>query len=171
MYQVTFQPTIRSPWTEMKPVRLGAVPTGLGTPDGFLTLEKDAEPRLRVDVYGSGNQSWGFEDLQIWDKRVVLGWGDYLYLVNAETGTAGSIELDSPYVQMHMAPEHLLVTSARRMIRVGLDGQVLWTSDCLGIDGVIVERVADGIVWGSGEWDPPGGWRPFRLLLETGQPV
>lgn len=42
-------------------------------------------------------------------------------------------------------------------------------NDDLGLEGVIVNSVEDGIVRGEGEWDPPGGWRPFSLRLDTGQ--
>jgi len=46
---------------------------------------------------------------------------------------------------------------------------LLWRSDCLGIDGVMVDQVADGIIRGKGEWDPPGGWRPFQVRFATGR--
>jgi len=41
----------------------------------------------------------------------------------------------------------------------------------LGIDGIIVASTSDGVISGEGEWDPPGGWRPFRLSLATGVPA
>lgn len=43
-----------------------------------------------------------------------------------------------------------------------------WTTQRLGIDGVIVDGVANGIIEGQGEWNPPGGWERFRVKLDSG---
>jgi len=51
------------------------------------------------------------------------------------------------------------------------DGRVLWKSTNVGLDGVIAHDVSTGVVHGSGEWDPPGGWRPFVLSLATGEAI
>ena len=44
----------------------------------------------------------------------------------------------------------------------------MWSSPELGIDGVIVGSVAEGVIEGAGECDPPDGWRAFRVLLSSG---
>jgi hypothetical protein len=41
----------------------------------------------------------------------------------------------------------------------------------MGVDGVIARNVAGGVIEGEGEWDPPGGWEPFRILLSSGTAV
>lgn len=41
----------------------------------------------------------------------------------------------------------------------------------LGIDGVLVTVIDNGVVGGEAELDPPGGWKPFRVDLETGAKV
>ena len=48
------------------------------------------------------------------------------------------------------------------------NGSIVWQSTELGVDGVVVSGVADGVIEGEGEWDPPGGWRRFRILLSSG---
>ncbi len=50
-------------------------------------------------------------------------------------------------------------------------GQVIWKSEGLGIDGVIVEVFDDQRISGAGEWDPPDGWRPFVIDRSTGKKV
>jgi hypothetical protein len=66
----------------------------------------------------------------------------------------------------------LLVSSGRRVFRIGDDGEVLWKSAEVGLDGVIISIVDEsGVVHGSGEWGPPGGWRAFKLTIETGAPI
>jgi len=54
-------------------------------------------------------------------------------------------------------------------IRNVLNGELLWKTGQLGIDGVLVHKVSPTRIEGSGEWDPPGGWRPFVLTPTTGE--
>lgn len=44
-----------------------------------------------------------------------------------------------------------------------------WENRGLGIDGVLVHEISGDVIAGEGEWDPPGGWKPFRVRLNTGQ--
>jgi len=163
-----FRSAIRFPWTEMEPLRVGEVPSGLGTPDAFVTVQDDGGARLRVDVYEDGG---AFQDLQVCYGIVVLGWGHHLYMVRPETRAATAIDLGSYFGHLYLGDGYLLVASAERLIRLQPDGSIAWRSDRVGLDGVVVEEVTDGVIQGSGEWDPPGGWRPFLLALDTGQPA
>jgi hypothetical protein len=65
--------------------------------------------------------------------------------------------------------EYLLVASGDRLRRIAQDGSIQWTSDVLGIGGVVVRNVFNGIISGDGEWDPPGGWQTFRVTLDSGK--
>jgi hypothetical protein len=155
----------------MEPLRLGAVPLGLGTADRFLTVEDETGPRLRVDLYRAIEEHHVFEEVLLWSGRIVLGWGERLYLVEPEARKTAVIDLGSYFAGLYPGEDYLLVASANRLLRIQPDGAVRWTSEGLAIDGVIVEEMTHGIIHGAGEWDPPGGWQPFRLSLETGQPV
>jgi len=134
-------------------------------------VEDDNGPLLRIDLYGSSEVCCVFEALQFWSGLIALGWGHHLYLLEPESRDAVVLDLGNYFGQLFPGDDYLLVASAERLFRVQPDGTTLWTSDCLGIDGVIVDEVTNGIIHGDGEWDPPGGWRPFRLSLETGQSV
>ncbi|CCJ79088.1 hypothetical protein QNZ44_001398 [Enterobacter kobei] len=48
---------------------------------------------------------------------------------------------------------------------------ILWKSRQCAIDGVIITSIENETVLGLGEWDPPGGWEPFKLDLKTGIPI
>ena len=85
MNRLTFHSTISAPWTEMEPIRLGQVPTGLGTPDCFVTVEGEHGPLLRVDLFRSNEESFPFKEISIWTGFVAIGWGHHLYLVEPQT--------------------------------------------------------------------------------------
>ncbi len=160
---------IDGPWLAMDPVRLGAVSNSLGTPDLFVLVTEDGHPLLRVDHYAASDEIHTFDDAQVWNRRLAVGAGDRLYLVGLDSPELRTVELGSYFCSFYEAPEHLLATSAERVIALDRTGHVAWISGQLGIDGVVVQSVADGAITGSGEWDPPGGWRAFNISLESGE--
>lgn len=167
MYNVAFQNCIDSPWTHMEPLVLGQVPGGRGTTGAFVVVEANDEPLLRVDLY-SGSACFAFEDAIVWSGLLVIGWGERLYLVDLDTHASAVSELGGYFGHLYAAADYLLIASCDRLFRFAADRTMLWRSERLGIDGVIVDSVAEGVVRGQGEWDPPGGWIPFTLDLTTG---
>jgi hypothetical protein len=162
--------TIDAPWTGMEPLRLGCVPSGLGTPDRYLTIELAGCPLVRCDLYGWRSvESHTFEEVQAWSGLVVVGFGHRLYVIEPVVRKASSFNLGSYFGHLYPAGDYLLVASAERLFRLESGGTVVWRSPEVGIDGVVVHQVLNGVIHGEGEWDPPGGWKPFRLRLDTGQ--
>ncbi|MFN3648407.1 MAG: hypothetical protein ACK47B_02400 [Armatimonadota bacterium] len=165
--EARFRETLDAPWTHLTPLRLGEPPTGLGTPDSFVTVEEDGTPRLRVDLY-AGGETFAFQEARVWHRWVVIGSGHRVYLVSQSGEPAVTVELGGYFAGLYPDESCLLVASAARLFRLSEEGEILWVSEELGIDGVVVERVEAGLISGQGEWDPPGGWRPFRVCLQTG---
>jgi hypothetical protein len=153
----------------MDPVRLGHVPAGLGTADLFVTVDSDAGPVLRVDLYESNDECFAFEEVCIWSGFVAIGWGNQLYLVKPLSRDTLAHDLGSYFGHMYPTGDYLLVASGDCLFCFAPDGSLMWRSGPLGIDGVIVDQVEEGIVHGRGEWDPPGGWRSFSIRLHTGR--
>ena len=166
---ITWLDAIEPPWLGMRPNRIGDIPDGLGTPSKFILLELDGCPALRVDAYPSSEECFAFNDAILWHSFLVVGWGDCVYLIATESGTVIRHCLRAYFGHVYVIENSLLVASCDRIWRVETDGSVAWKSDVLGIDGVLVSNVDSGIVSGEGEWDPPGGWQPFRIMLDSGQ--
>jgi hypothetical protein len=124
---------------------------------------------LRVDLYKSSDQCFAFEAACLWSGFVVIGWGHRVYLVERRTRAVSALDLGGYFCHLYPMEQCLLVTSAEWLFRVEPDGSLLRRSDALGIDGVVVRQIEDGIICGEGEWDPPGDWRPFQVVLNTGQ--
>lgn len=124
-----------------------------------------------MDLYQSGDECFAFEEVRLWSGLVVIGWGHRVYLVEPRTRAVSALDLGGYFGHLYPEQQCLLVASAERLFRVEPDGSLPWRTDVLGIDGVVVHEVADGVIRGSGEWDPPGGWRPFQVSLSSGQRV
>lgn len=82
-----------------------------------------------------------------------------------------AVRLERYFAAFYSREDYLLAASADALLRMTADGKVLWKTRGLGLDGVTINRVGNGCVEDQGEWDPPGGWRPFKLQLESGKVV
>lgn len=166
MYRAELRSTVEAPWLDLPPIRVGEVPTALGTPGGFVTVERDGLPFARIDVWPLA--AGPFTRVEVWGGLVVIGWNDHAHLVDPLAREVTSIECDGYFGHLYPAGDRLLVADASRLTCVNARRERLWTSGSLGVDGVIVDDVRDGVIVGRGEWDPPGGWRPFELSLVSG---
>lgn len=164
--------TIVHPWTAMQPLRLGEVSAGFPTADLFLTITDEQRPLMRVDIYRhSEPEAFAFQDAIIWRERVFVGYGCRVYVIDPmkRRGSEKPLGGGSNYFgAFYAGADYLLVSSGQSLLRFSPNGDVLWATPDLGLDGVIVKSVGNNVIRGEGEWDPPGGWKPFELRLDSG---
>ena len=131
--------------------------------------------RLRVDLsadYGGAP----FEEVRCVGDVVFVGLGAFLFIVDPRRRSAESLRLDAYFGHMESphdldAPESsfgLLVTSASEVLCFSPSCELRWRACGLGVDGIVVHRLVDGVLHGDAEHDPPGGWEPFTLDFATG---
>ncbi len=169
MYQASFRNTLEAPWPNLPPIRVGQMPPGLPEPRRWVNVTQDDAPIVRIDVYAE--YLGAFEELIVWTRWIVIGLGSFAHLVDPATRQTTSIGCDSYFGHLYPLEKHLLIASDSSLQCLDEQGELLWRQGNLGIDGVLVNEVADGTIQGEGEWDPPGGWRPFRLSFSTGNPL
>jgi hypothetical protein len=153
----------------MEPIRVGPVPIGAGTPGVYVTVERNGVPFARIDVWPLS--SGPFRQTATWKRFVLVGWNDHMHVVEPVTREVISIDCDGYFGHLYPVDDRLLIADASRLICIDECGQRIWESAHLGVDGVLVGDVQEGVIDGQGEWDPPGGWRPFRVSLENGEAV
>ena len=151
----------------MPPLRLGKVPSGLGTADLFVTIQDDEAPILRVDLYADPSP-FVKQDAMIWGERGFVGFGNSVYIIAPKTQSGSAILLGSYFASFYATKEYLLVASGCGLLRFSAVGEVLWKTPGLALDGVVVKHVNENRVTGEGEWDPPNGCKPFVLRLDSG---
>jgi len=170
MIKASFQHFAEPRWERVKPLRVGCASTGLGTPDAFVLVENDGAPFIRVDVYGD-EDCYAFEDVIVWREFVVIGFGVRVHMINYQTQETITFELDSYFGHFYPGDEWLIIASGYRLLLIGPTGSVVWKTENLGLDGVIIDSIKGNLIHGQGEWDPPGGWRPFQVRLDTGEKI
>jgi hypothetical protein len=164
----TISGTIDADWLRVAPVRVGRVPSGVGTPACFVTVAENDDPVLRLDVYAHEPDCYAFQDAIVWRDNLIVGFGSYVHAISISRRSAITVALGSYFGQLYPTDEYLLVASGERLFRMEVDRSILWTSAPLGIDGVVVHEAGPDVIRGEGEWDPPGGWQPFTVMAADG---
>jgi hypothetical protein len=140
-----------------------------GSPDFYVVIQRQGEPFARVDVWWTGHAP--FTEAKVWKEFVLVGCGDYASLIEPQARTVRHYPCDGYFGKFYPLSDRLLIATCGSLICLNASGEILWKNKNLAIDGVIVDRIHDDIIEGQGEWDPPGGWRPFRLSLQRGEEV
>ena len=153
--------SLESSWLSIEPVVLGLRPPHHPTPDAFLLVDHPLG-RFRFDVYydeiAMPPKAW------IWNSIVIATTGSSLSLFDLRTGVTATTPIDAYVAGIYPYADVLFVTTASEIITFDEHLRPLTRHNDLGIDGVIIDKITDELIEGSGEWDPPGGWRPFSVI-------
>jgi len=155
----------------LDPIRVGRVPVALSTPDLYVTVADDDAPILRVDVYAFGPDTFAFQDALLWQGNLLIGFGSHVHAISLRDRSVTTIELGSYYGHMYPTSDYLLIASGERVFRLDAGRSVLWRTDVLAVDGVVIHDPGPPIIRGDAEHDPPGGWQPFAVLASNGHAV
>ena len=126
-------------------------------PSVFVTVDRDGQPYCRIDAYCESRGP--FCEMLVWHDFVVLGWSDVVHVVHPASRRVQNVICDGYFGHLYAYDRSLLIASASELICLNEQAIELWRRGDLGIDGVTIDRVNNGLIEGQGEWDPPGGWR------------
>ncbi|MDZ4403681.1 hypothetical protein [Prosthecobacter sp.] len=152
-------------------VRVGRVPAGLATPDCHVAVSDAGGPIFRVDVHASRPACFAFQEAILWRDILLIGFGEEVHAVSLSDRSAHTLELGAYFGHFYPTADYLLIASGERLFRMEPDRSIRWKSEPVGMDGVVVDEAGPTVVRGEGEWDPPGGWRPFAISAVDGSPV
>jgi hypothetical protein len=111
-----------------------------------------------------------FKEACLVDSILGVGHEGHFYLIDLATNSNLLVlELYWYFGHLYLDDKLFYVADASGLHCVDRNGKVIWKNKKLGIDGVEVEEFADEVILGTGEWDPPGGWRKFKLSKLTGE--
>jgi hypothetical protein len=156
-------------WADVASMKLGPFPPSLPTANCYCLILNDGAPSYRIDLYAGDNHV--HQEVLVWNDLIVIGFGSRVFVVNLNPGITKTYDQEGYFGSLYPLSERLLIASAWSLRCLDTSGDLLWLNAELGIDGVIVNHVENGLIYGEGEWDPPGGWRPFVLDLISGQSV
>jgi hypothetical protein len=153
-----------SAWMSLVPIRLGA-----GELERHLLVERDGVPAWRFELRKSHRaETWFHSEAIYWNEQIVVGFAERVCCVRLVGTGIACIELNEYFSGFYPGGDWLLVVSGADITRLDAHGNTVWRSERLALDGVVIRAVRNDIITGDGEWDPPGGWRPFAISLTDG---
>lgn len=168
MRTVTLSAAIEPLGPAVHQVRLGGDGDETGACERRVGVYDDDRLICCASLFCNDGEAHAFSDATVWGEWLAVGWAERLYLVALDGAVVIEHRLGSYFGYLYPTPGVLFVASAERVYRFSPEGTLAWRSEPVGLDGVIVHDIGSNTLEGSGEWDPPGGWRSFRLCATTG---
>lgn len=153
---------------ELPLILLGQRPTAEAEPAVLLTVQADGVPQMRVGLSNLGDPLSGHQQAVTFGNVVFVGYGNEIYLVDTQTRSTHTYNLDEPFVAFHLEGDCLLVVTSRRLARLTPDAGVAWQTRQLADGDIVIQAIAAGRITGSGYWGSASGWRSFKIELTSG---
>lgn len=113
-----------------------------------------------------------FRQALITNQLLAVGYEEHFYLYDLPANrNLLSLKLEGYFGHLYAEADFFYIADACGIYCIDQDASVRWHNNNLGIDGVIINAFSETTISGSGEWDPPGGWREFVLDRFTGVPA
>jgi hypothetical protein len=165
----------QAPWSEYDQVLIAQGEISNSEVVASVSVAVDDGLVARVDILASAGESC-FRSLRSIDSNIYIGFGRFVFVVDVYRSHVRRHPLSGYFGHLYDSHdlEHLdgyisaLAASASEVLAFDRAGGLIWKQSDLGLDGVVLHRASKGRIDGEGEWDPPGGWRPFGLRSETG---
>jgi len=110
-----------------------------------------------------------FKQAMILKNILAVGFEEYFYLFDLFTkSNTLRLKMEGYFGHLYFNEDLFYVADSAGIYCINKNASIIWQNNNLGIDGVIINEFADNKIFGSGEWDPPGGWRGFILDKQTG---
>ena len=111
-----------------------------------------------------------YKESVIFNNIIIACHHEFLYMYDmVQDINIRRIKLQGYFGHLYINKDKLYVTDATGVFCFNGIGRMLWHNGELGIDGVFISDFDNNKISGSGEWDPPGGWKDFTLDIETGR--
>ena len=163
-YSFEYSTELKSPWCVLPQVALGEGSTAL-----YVMVHHQGAPRMVLALNRSARPEYWFrQDVIFWNDLLVVGVAERIYLVTPSGDLITNIILSDYFCEFNSGEDWLLTATGTCVHRLDNLGRLVWTSPAVANDGVVIGHVAEGLIQGEGEWDPPNGWRSFSLNLADG---
>lgn len=156
-------------WLNVRNLAVGHAPPGEGTPDKYYLVTRHKTPFLVVRTYYRPQPT--FLAHKIWMGFFYIVMDDHVVCIDLQSLNIEKIPLDKGFYVGGFYPlgDRLLITTNGGIFCIDKAGTLVWKSPVFAIDGVIINDCAEGILYVSGELDPPGGWADFKIEMSSGK--
>ncbi|MDJ1469436.1 hypothetical protein QNI19_14005 [Cytophagaceae bacterium DM2B3-1] len=113
-----------------------------------------------------------FREIAIVGSLLLVGHEGHFYLYDLDTKNSLLVlPMLGYFGHLYLHKDSFHVADAEGIYCINKCGDVVWHNKSLGIDGVVIKEFTESEIRGSGDWDPPGGWKDFILDCKTGKNI
>ncbi|HEY6160301.1 MAG TPA: hypothetical protein VI112_03735 [Bacteroidia bacterium] len=127
------------------------------------------EEPTRVFKIKFSNHCSPFKQAEMMGEYLLAGHEEHFYFFNTSRGElVFKQNMNGYFGRFYSDNEFLYIADASGLHCITRNGKMSWQNNSLGVDGVVINQISDDSIYGSGEWDPPGGWKDFVLDKKSG---
>jgi hypothetical protein len=154
--------------TTLKPVLISGSTSTKYANQKYLTLSKDDTVTGLYEIKYQAHCS-PFKEALLIDNLLAVGHEEHFYLFNIVTNqNILRLKMSGIFGHLYYDTGLFYVADSGGLHCIDKNGNIRWSNLGLAIDGVIVNEFTDSKILGSGELDPPGGWKDFSIGKATG---
>lgn len=132
-------------------------------------INKDETPYLEIEI---APNLWNpFNSECFFNDHFCIGNGQTAYFVNLYTQKIKSLSCDMYFGYFYINRDKLYVASNSRLSCFNPNCELLWTSEKIAADGLIVDEFLSDRIVVSCEIDPSDHWEQHQLLIHSGELV
>ncbi len=132
-------------------------------------ISKNKIPYLKVEIdtnsWNTFNTEWFFE------QYFCIGCGDMVYFIDLETLNVKTCSCDLYFGYFYIYQKRLYIASDSKLFCFDENCELLWQSERIAVDGVIVESISEDYIIVSCEVDPPNHWVQCQLSTYNGKKI
>ncbi|WP_114792491.1 hypothetical protein U0035_01905 [Niabella yanshanensis] len=103
------------------------------------------------------------------DHLLAVGHQEHFYLFDTiDNKPLQVLKVNDYFGHLYYNDQFFYVTDSCGVYCIDKTGHILWANLELAIDGVVIDTFEAATLSGKGEFDPPGGWKAFRIDKNTG---
>ncbi|PZR21109.1 MAG: hypothetical protein DI539_08935 [Flavobacterium psychrophilum] len=165
--QYTFQPSLPTDYNGQSVLISGKDSLKYGGVEYIVVNEDEKQQvfEIRYEFH-----TGPFKEILLVDGILAVGFEEFFYLFNTITNELLlKLKMEFYFGNLHYHENLFYVADACHLFCIMKSGDIIWKSDDLAIDGVIIDKFTKDKIYGKGEHDPPGGWIDFILDKMTGK--
>ena len=130
------------------------------------SIDRDGIPYLEIEI---SPESWNpFNAECFFQQFFCIGNGDEVCFINLQTKEVKTVLCDLYLGYFYVCKDKLFVASASRLLCFNSDCELLWQTEKLAVDGLLVDQFSEDSISVSCEIDPPDHWIKYRLSIDDG---
>ncbi|MEE1898483.1 hypothetical protein V1389_09060 [Flavobacterium rakeshii] len=111
-----------------------------------------------------------FKEVIITENLIAVGFQDNFYLYDKiDKTTLLVFPLNGYFGGLRFHEQRFYICDMESLYCIDKSGELLWQSNSLAVDGLVIKDFTAHRITVQAELDPPGGWKDFILNKETGE--